>query len=200
MDNHCAAACWYCPAASRRAPWRPVRGSWPIIGWRCWRDRCGTGSATAWRSGWCSTGLRGWNGAQFDALRDAQVALDDMREEFDPAKIVVVGHSMGGPGGGAPCGERRRRRRCRAGAVVATKRCRSRADQLPAARAARHRRPRTDPGASRAQTRHARERGVDAQWVPMAGAGHSMIRDWRRWHRLTAEFAAAQLAETLPEP
>ena len=26
-----------------------------------------------------------------------------------------------------------------------------------------------------------------------------MIRDWQRWHRLTAEFAAAQLAETLPE-
>ena len=44
------------------------------------------------------------------------------------------------------------------------------------------------------------KRGVDAQWVPMGAAGHSMIRDWRRWHRLTAEFVAAQLAETLPEP
>ena len=37
-------------------------------------------------------------------------------------------------------------------------------------------------------------------WVPMGAAGHSMIRDWRRWHRLTAEFVDAHLAETLPEP
>ena len=40
--------------------------------------------------------VRGWNSAELDALRDAATALDSMREHFDAAKIVVVGHSMGG--------------------------------------------------------------------------------------------------------
>jgi pimeloyl-ACP methyl ester carboxylesterase len=31
-----------------------------------------------------------------DALEDAEIALASMREHFDAAKMVVVGHSMGG--------------------------------------------------------------------------------------------------------
>jgi dienelactone hydrolase len=40
--------------------------------------------------------VRGWNSAELDALRDAEIALASMREHFDAARIVVVGHSMGG--------------------------------------------------------------------------------------------------------
>ena len=43
-----------------------------------------------------SSKARGWNSAERDALRDAAIALASMREHFDAAKIVVVGHSMGG--------------------------------------------------------------------------------------------------------
>ncbi len=115
--------------------------------------------------------LRGWNGAQFDALRDAEVALDDMREEFDAARIVVVGHSMGGRVAAhlAANGD--------VGAVVALAPWwpRNDADLVPAScrLLVLHGTAdtRTDPGSSRAQTRHARDRGVDAQWVAMAGAG-----------------------------
>jgi hypothetical protein len=35
-------------------------------------------------------------------------------------------------------------------------------------------------------------RGVAAEWVGFPGAGHFLIQDYRRWHRLTAEFAVAQ--------
>ena len=51
----------------------------------------------------------------------------------------------------------------------------------------------TDPGASRAQTERARQRGLDAQWVGLDGAGHYMVRRWREWHRLTAEFVAEKV-------
>ncbi len=142
--------------------------------------------------------LRGWNGAQFDALRDARMALEDIREEFDAAKIVVVGHSMGARVAVhlAADGD--------VGAVVALAPWwpRNDADLVPTScrLLVLHGTAdtRTDPGSSRAQTRHARDRGVDAQWVAMVDADHSMIRDWQRWHRLTAEFAAVQLAERLP--
>ena len=144
--------------------------------------------------------LRGWNSDQLDALRDGQIALDEMREEFDPTKIVVVGHSMGGRVAAhlSASGD--------VGAVVALAPWwpRNDADLVPTScrLLVLHGTAdlRTDPGASRAQTRRAQKRGVDAHWVPMGAAGHSMIRDWRRWHRLTAEFVDAHLAETLPEP
>ena len=159
--------------------------------------RCHLGDGVAVRR--VSYRLRGWNSPQFDALRDAEIALDDMREQFDPTKIVVVGHSMGGrvaahlsAGGDV-------------GGVVALAPWwpRDDADLVPAScrLLVMHGTADTwtDPGASRAQTRRARERGVDARWVAVEGAGHYMIRHWQRWHRLTAEFAAAQLAERLPE-
>ena len=84
--------------------------------------------------------LRGWNGAKFDALRDAEIALDDMREQFDPTKIVVVGHSMGARVAAhlSASGD--------VGAVIALapwwprRRRGSGARQLPAAGDARHRR------------------------------------------------------------
>ncbi len=37
----------------------------------------------------------------------------------------------------------------------------------------------TDPRASRAQTQRAQQRGLDAQWVGLDGAGHYMVRRWR---------------------
>lgn len=137
--------------------------------------------------------LRGWNSPTLDALRDGELALDDARARFDPTQIVLVGHSMGGRvaahlsqhhGVGAvaalapwwPQDD---------GDLVPTS-CRllvihGTADSW------------TDPGASRAQTRLARQRGVDAQWVGLDGAGHYMIRHPRRWNQLTADFVTAQL-------
>jgi hypothetical protein len=90
--------------------------------------------------------VRGWNSAARDALRDAAIALASIQEHFDAAKIVVVGHSMGG-------------------------------------RVAAH-----------------LSASVDAQWMPIEGAGHYLLRQWPRWHQLTAEFAASQLSERLLEP
>ncbi|MYV65587.1 alpha/beta fold hydrolase, partial [Streptomyces sp. SID2131] len=39
---------------------------------------------------------RGWNGARADAARDAETALNDLRERIGPVPVVLLGHSMGG--------------------------------------------------------------------------------------------------------
>ena len=137
--------------------------------------------------------LRGWNSPQLDALRDAKAVLDSARERFEPARIAVVGHSMGGrvashlaAGGGV-------------GTVVALAPwwVGNDGDLIPVT-------TRllvvhgtadtwTDPHASRAQVRRARRRGLDAQWVGIDGAGHYMVRKWRDWHRLTTGFVARRL-------
>jgi pimeloyl-ACP methyl ester carboxylesterase len=132
--------------------------------------------------------LRGWNPDTLDAVNDATAALDDLLTRHRPEDVVVVGHSMGGrvavhvaanDGVGGvvalapwwPADD--------AGLLPA--RCRlltmhGTADTW------------TDPVAAQAQTRAAAERGLDARWVPVPGAGHFLIRHYTLWHRETADF------------
>ncbi|MEE3062496.1 MAG: alpha/beta fold hydrolase [Actinomycetota bacterium] len=137
--------------------------------------------------------LRGWNSPRYDAVVDATAVLDSVRRRFDAKNIVLVGHSMGGrvatrlAAGG------------QVGAVVALAPYwpRDDGDLIPpstrllvvhgTADA------RTDPEASRIQTLRARERGLDAQWVGIAGAGHSMLRPYFEWHRRTVDFVSDYL-------
>ncbi len=138
--------------------------------------------------------LRGWNSPGLDALRDAEAVLAGIRDRFEPKRTAIVGHSMGGrvaahlAAGGdvgtvvalAPwwVGDD--------GELIPTSTrllvVHGTADTW------------TDPRASRFQAERARQRGVEAQWVGLDGAGHYMVRNWRGWHRLTAEFVAEQLA------
>jgi pimeloyl-ACP methyl ester carboxylesterase len=139
--------------------------------------------------------VRGWNPGRLDALGDARAALDDLLLRHAAADIVVVGHSMGGrvaahlaasgdigavaalapwwPAGDAdliPVG-------CRLLTMHGT------ADTW------------TDPVVAQAQTVRAQARGVDARWVPVEGGEHFLLRDYPRWHRVTADFAMTQWAE-----
>ena len=139
--------------------------------------------------------VRGLNPDRLEALRDGRIALVALRQRFEPADIVVVGHSMGGRVAAhlAASGD--------VGAVAAL------APWWPAADAdlvpvgcrllTLHGTADTwtDPVAARAQTVRAQERGVDARWVAVEGGGHFLLRDYPWWHRVTADFAMAQLAE-----
>jgi pimeloyl-ACP methyl ester carboxylesterase len=136
---------------------------------------------------------RGWNSPRLDAVRDAKEVLDEIRQRFEPESIVLVGHSMGGRvaaqlSAGADIG-----------AVVALAPwwVGGDGDLIPA--------PTrllvvhgtadtwTDPCSSRTQTWRARQRGLDAQWVGVEGAGHYMVRRCSEWHRRTADFVADYL-------
>ena len=125
---------------------------------------------------------------------------DPCASDLDAAKIVVVGHSMGGRVAAhlSATGD--------VGAVVALAPWwpRNDADLIPVTcrLLVVHGTAdtRTDPHSSQIQTLRARDRGVDATWIPIEGAGHYLIRQWPRWHELTAQFAASQLSEPLSEP
>jgi pimeloyl-ACP methyl ester carboxylesterase len=137
---------------------------------------------------------RGWNGPSLDAMRDANEVLDGIRQRFEPENIVLVGHSMGGRvaaqlSAGADVG-----------AVVALAPwwVGGDGDLIPAS-------TRllvvhgtsdtwTDPSSSRTQTWRARQRGLDAQWVGIEGAGHYMLRRSSEWHRRITDFVAEYLS------
>jgi dienelactone hydrolase len=136
---------------------------------------------------------RGWNSPRLDAVRDAKEVLDEVRRRCDPENIVLVGHSMGGRVAAqlsASAG---------IGAVVALAPwwVGGDGDLIPAS-------TRllvvhgtadtwTDPSDSRTQTWRARQRGLDAHWAGIEGAGHYMVRQWSEWHRRTTDFVAGQL-------
>ena len=139
--------------------------------------------------------LRGWNPQSLDALRDARAALEQMHDAVGDGPVVLVGHSMGGrvaahlaaDGGVA------------AVAALAPWWPDNDADLIPPSikLLTMHGTADTwtDPRASRVQTLRAAARGVDARWVEFPGAGHFLLRDFARWHRLTAEFAITQWSE-----
>jgi pimeloyl-ACP methyl ester carboxylesterase len=136
--------------------------------------------------------FRGWNPGRLDALHDARIALDEFLGTVDPADVVVVGHSMGARVAAhlAASGD--------VGAVAALAPWwpTDDADLIP--RGCRLLTVHgtadtwTDPVASQRQTSRAAERGLDAEWVPVDGAGHFLMRNFAAWHRLTADFAMAQ--------
>lgn len=138
--------------------------------------------------------LRGWNGPQRDAVRDARGVLDRMLTDVDPRRLVLVGHSMGGRVAAHLCAD------SDVGGVVALAPWWPRNDGELVPAGCRllvlhgTADTRTDPRSSQAQTRAAADRGVDAEWVGVPDAGHYLISHWRLWHRLTAQFVAAQIS------
>jgi pimeloyl-ACP methyl ester carboxylesterase len=139
--------------------------------------------------------VRGWNPRSLDALRDGRAALEDMLERVGDGPVVLVGHSMGGrvaahlAAGG----------RVAAVAALAPWWPEGDGDLIPPSckLLTMHGTADTwtDPAASRVQTLRAASRGVDAEWVDFPGAGHFLLKDYARWHRLTAEFAITQWSE-----
>ena len=138
--------------------------------------------------------LRGWNAPQADPVRDAVAALDGLLERFASDRIVVVGHSMGG----RVTAHLANRREIGGIVALAPWWPGADADLIPVGTRLLTVHGTadtwTDPVSSRRQCLRAAERGVDADWVGIPDAGHYMLRRWRTWHALTADFAHQQFA------
>ena len=139
--------------------------------------------------------VRGWNPGRLDALVDARTALEAMVERVGCGPIIVVGHSMGGRVAAHLAAEGRV-----AGVVaLAPWWPQNDGDLVPVdcRLLTMHGTADTwtDPRDARIQTLRAETRGVDARWVEFPGGGHFLLRDYSRWHRLTAEFAITVLSE-----
>lgn len=136
--------------------------------------------------------VRGWNGAACSPVSGVETTLDSIQAEAGPIPVALVGHSMGGRIAAVlaprpevavvvglapwwPQGEGRYLRRGQSVLVL-----QGRKDHV------------VDRASTRIQVEEARARGVAAEWVDMAG-GHAMVRDWRSWHSLTADFVVSRL-------
>ncbi|WP_405496555.1 alpha/beta hydrolase [Streptomyces sp. NBC_00096] len=141
---------------------------------------------------------RGWNGTHAHPVADARRALDELRALIGPVPVVLVGHSMGG------------RAALRAAADPQVKGVIALAPWWPGTETVGHVRGRTvialhdeadritDAADTWALLTRAQAAGARVQGIRMPHGGHSMIRDARRWHRVTAKAAAAVLGNGLP--
>ncbi|MFF9431408.1 alpha/beta fold hydrolase [Streptomyces sp. NPDC014746] len=136
---------------------------------------------------------RGWNGDAAHPVTDTGRALEELRALAGPVPVVLVGHSLGG----------RAALRAAAGpdvvGVVAL------APWCPPGEPTAHLLARTvvalhdetDRVTSAAETwaflARARAAGAHVVGIPMPRGGHTMLRDARRWHRLTAQAVMALL-------
>ncbi|MFG2775510.1 dienelactone hydrolase family protein [Streptomyces sp. NPDC048350] len=136
---------------------------------------------------------RGWNGARCDPVRDAQAALERLRDDFGAVPVVLVGHSMGG------------RAALRAARDPMVRGVVGLAPWCPPGEPVEHLEGRgvyllhdeADRVTSARETwgfvRRARCAGADAVGVPMPYGGHAMLAGASRWHRRTAELTARLL-------
>ncbi|MBF0662305.1 MULTISPECIES: alpha/beta hydrolase [unclassified Rhodococcus (in: high G+C Gram-positive bacteria)] len=143
---------------------------------------------------------RGWNGTHMSPVRDALEALDRATRRGH-TRIGLVGHSMGGrvaahlaSQGGVE-------------SVVALAPWwpENDSEHIPIGRhllvAHGTEDHETDPRATQSQTMAARDRGVNARWRPLPGAGHLLLTDPGWWARTTADFLVCTLtSEPLTSP
>lgn len=139
---------------------------------------------------------RGWNGPNAHPATDARQALDELHALTGPVPVVLIGHSMGG------------RAALRAAADPQVKGVIALAPWCPAGEPTAHLHGRTlialhdeaDRVTAAADTwsylTRAQSAGARVLGVEMPLGGHSMIRDARRWHRITTEATRAILGQS----
>lgn len=141
---------------------------------------------------------RGWNGAHAHPVADTLRALDELRRLTGPVPVVLIGHSMGG------------RAALRAAVDAQVKGVIALAPWWPADEPTAHLADRivialhdeADRVTSAADTwsclTRAQSAGARVRGIRMPHGGHSMIREARQWHRITAEAATTILHRNLP--
>jgi pimeloyl-ACP methyl ester carboxylesterase len=141
--------------------------------------------------------VRGWNGAQASPVRDLAELLDEIRGQFGPVPVILVGHSMGA------------RAALRAAGHPSVAAVAGLAPWLPAREPVDQLAGRsillahgtadvvTCPAETWAYAGRARALASVAE-VEVRGGEHTMLRRAALWHALAAGFAAASLGLSPP--
>lgn len=131
---------------------------------------------------------RGWNGEHAHPVADTRWAIEQTRRRFGDIPVILLGHSMGG---------RTALRAADSANVVAVA---ALAPWLPEGEPVGHlggrtiliahgnRERMTDPALSFAYAQRARTVTDQVCYFDVLGAGHTMLRRARDWHRLTTRF------------
>jgi pimeloyl-ACP methyl ester carboxylesterase len=148
--------------------------------------------------------VRGWNGDGAAVLGDARWAIDQIAEAHPGLPIVVVGHSLGGRVAmhvvGSSSGADRSGGRSRVVGAVGLAPWVDPADPVDLLRGVplavvQGTRDRIVPEPStRAWLARAAQTGARIDSTLIDGAGHAMLRYFRRWHRLASDGVIAVLA------
>jgi len=140
--------------------------------------------------------LRGWNAPRLDPVRDAEWALAEVQRRHPGARVILVGHSMGGrvvlrcaddPSVIGVC------------ALAPWVEPGEPVDQLAALSVviAHGDRDRiTDPRESAIFTERAAAAGALIRFQVMPGDGHAMVRHAARWNTVVRDFVTATVAAT----
>ncbi|WP_255769660.1 alpha/beta hydrolase [Pseudarthrobacter sulfonivorans] len=139
--------------------------------------------------------VRGWNGPDMSALRDARWALQQISAQHPGVPVYLVGHSMGGLTAVCAADDPQ------VEAVVALAPWLS--PETPAQRVAGRKilivhgtgDRMTSPAQSLKFARGAASTAASMQYVSLSGAGHFMIRRVRLWHTLATGFVMKSFAE-----
>lgn len=137
--------------------------------------------------------VRGWNGADADALRDVRRALAELTRLVGDVPVILVGHSMGG------------RAALRAADAPQVRAVLALAPWCPDDEPVTHLRDKdvtvihgdrdrvTDPHDSVAFVHRARAAGARADVLLVPGGDHAMLHRSANWHRIAASTAVGLL-------
>lgn len=141
--------------------------------------------------------IRGWNGEDQSALKDARWALDRIAAEHPMVPVYLLGHSMGGRTALSAAGHPQVR------AVVAlapwlepstpVDPVKGRSVLVMHGDTDRS----TSPAASLAFARRAQGVARDVHYVRILGAGHAMVRSMPVWHGLSTAYLLRHFAEDI---
>lgn len=137
---------------------------------------------------------RGWNEPARDPVIDVGWALDQVRERHPGASVILVGHSMGGRAALYAAGDPSVVAVCALAPWLAATDPVGPVAGRTVLLVHGDRDRITDPAGTRWYAAQAAAVTSDVRLVRIPDSGHGMLRHWRRWHALVADFVAGVLA------
>lgn len=135
--------------------------------------------------------LRGWNESRLDAVADARWALDEVARRHPQARIVLVGHSLGGRAALRVAGRARVAGVCALAPWVTSDDPVHQLAPRPVLLVHGTRDRVTSPAASAEYVERAQGGGSRVELATVPGSGHAMLRHKWKWDLLVERFVGA---------